>query len=79
MAVILLTWTSNESNMLWLYLKIISLQSELFQDDLYPDTIGDVPSLNADEWLSGKEAVPILASCLSVHLNIQFSLLSCGL
>lgn len=35
---------------------------ELFQDDLYPDTIGDVPALSAEEWWSGKEAVPVLIS-----------------
>ncbi|CAH8450851.1 unnamed protein product [Schistosoma haematobium] len=37
-------------------------KSELFQDDLYPDTIGDMPSLTADEWMSGKDADPILIS-----------------
>jgi coronin-1B/1C/6 len=38
------------------------LQSELFQEDLYPDTPGDVPSLTAEEWHSGKDAEPILVS-----------------
>lgn len=37
-------------------------KSELFQDDLYPDTIGDTPALTAEEWLSGKDAAPILIS-----------------
>jgi len=36
------------------------LQSELFQDDLYPDTPGDVPALTADEWIAGKNAPPLL-------------------
>jgi len=36
------------------------LQSELFQDDLYPDTPGDVPALTADEWIAGKNAAPLL-------------------
>jgi len=36
------------------------LQSELFQDDLYPDTPGDVPAITADEWISGKNAAPLL-------------------
>lgn len=37
-------------------------KSELFQDDLYPDTIGDTPALTAEEWLSGKDATPIMIS-----------------
>jgi coronin-1B/1C/6 len=37
-------------------------KSELFQDDLYPDTPGDVPAMTAEEWLAGKNAEPILIS-----------------
>lgn len=37
-------------------------QSDLFQDDLYPDTPGPEPALEADEWLSGQDAEPILIS-----------------
>jgi coronin-1B/1C/6 len=37
-------------------------KSELFQDDLYPDTIGDIPALTAEEWLEGKDAAPVLIS-----------------
>ncbi|NXI38315.1 CORO6 protein, partial [Galbula dea] len=37
-------------------------KSDLFQDDLYPDTPGPEPALEADEWLSGKDAEPILIS-----------------
>lgn len=37
-------------------------KSELFQDDLYPDTIGDIPALTAEEWLEGKDASPVLIS-----------------
>lgn len=37
-------------------------KSELFQDDLYPDTIGDTPALTADEWLDGKNAKPVYIS-----------------
>lgn len=37
-------------------------QSDLFQDDLYPDTAGPEPALEADEWLSGKDVEPILIS-----------------
>ena len=35
-------------------------KSELFQDDLYPDTAGDTPALTADEWMAGQNADPIL-------------------
>lgn len=38
------------------------MQSDLFQEDLYPDTIGPEPSAEADEWFQGKEAPPILIS-----------------
>lgn len=37
-------------------------QSDLFQDDLYPDTPGPEPALEADEWLSGQDAEPVLIS-----------------
>mmetsp|Transcript_64932 Transcript_64932/g.103327 ORF Transcript_64932/g.103327 Transcript_64932/m.103327 type:complete len:464 (-) Transcript_64932:703-2094(-) len=37
-------------------------KSELFQEDLFPDTKGDEPSLTADEWLEGKDADPKLIS-----------------
>lgn len=48
------------------YCEVITMtvprKSELFQDDLYPDTMGDIPALSADEWISGKDADPILIS-----------------
>lgn len=37
-------------------------QSDLFQEDLYPDTIGPEPSVEADEWFQGKDAPPIMIS-----------------
>ncbi|XP_063791375.1 coronin-1A [Pseudophryne corroboree] len=37
-------------------------KSDLFQEDLYPDTVGPDPSLTAEEWLSGKNAEPLLIS-----------------
>jgi len=36
--------------------------SEIFQEDLYPDTIGDTPALTAEEWFEGKDAEPSLMS-----------------
>ncbi|XP_017204421.1 coronin-6 isoform X7 [Oryctolagus cuniculus] len=37
-------------------------KSDLFQDDLYPDTPGPEPALEADEWLAGQDAEPVLIS-----------------
>ncbi|XP_042327592.1 coronin-1A isoform X2 [Sceloporus undulatus] len=37
-------------------------KSDLFQEDLYPDTVGPDPALTSEEWLSGKNASPILIS-----------------
>jgi coronin-1B/1C/6 len=37
-------------------------KSELFQEDLYPDTFGDSAALSAEEWIEGKDAEPILIS-----------------
>ncbi|CAH8665567.1 unnamed protein product [Dicrocoelium dendriticum] len=43
-------------------------KSELFQDDLYPDTIGDVPALTVDEWIAGKDSDPVLISLKEVYV-----------
>ncbi|XP_067884179.1 coronin-6-like [Heterodontus francisci] len=37
-------------------------KSDIFQEDLYPDTIGPEPALDAEEWFSGKDADPICIS-----------------
>jgi len=37
-------------------------KSELFQEDIYPDTPGDVPALTAEEWAAGNDAEPTLVS-----------------
>lgn len=44
-------------------------KSELFQEDLYPDTLSDEPALTAEEWMAGKNADPILVS-LKVSLIV---------
>lgn len=33
-------------------------KSELYQDDIYPDTFSGEPSLTADEWFSEKKNLP---------------------
>ncbi|XP_037042810.1 coronin-6 isoform X2 [Bradysia coprophila] len=37
-------------------------RSELFQEDLYPDTLSDEAATTAEEWFSGTDAEPILVS-----------------
>uniref|UniRef100_U5ETW4 Coronin n=1 Tax=Corethrella appendiculata TaxID=1370023 RepID=U5ETW4_9DIPT len=37
-------------------------KSELFQEDLYPDTLSDEASISAEEWMSGTDADPQLIS-----------------
>uniref|UniRef100_A0A8C3HFD1 Coronin n=1 Tax=Chrysemys picta bellii TaxID=8478 RepID=A0A8C3HFD1_CHRPI len=37
-------------------------KSDLFQEDLYPDTAGPDPALTAEEWFGGKDAGPLLIS-----------------
>lgn len=41
---------------------LLPLQSDLFQDDLYPDTAGPDPALEPEEWLEGRDEDPILVS-----------------
>ncbi|KAK5858711.1 hypothetical protein PBY51_002831 [Eleginops maclovinus] len=37
-------------------------KSDLFQDDLYPDTAGPEPAMEPEEWLNGRDEDPILVS-----------------
>ena len=37
-------------------------QSDLFQDDLYPDTAGPEPAMEPEDWLDGRDEDPILVS-----------------
>uniref|UniRef100_H3C2J5 Coronin n=1 Tax=Tetraodon nigroviridis TaxID=99883 RepID=H3C2J5_TETNG len=37
-------------------------KSDLFQVDLYPDTAGSEAALQADEWIAGQDAPPLLVS-----------------
>ena len=43
-------------------------QSDLFQDDLYPDTAGPEAALEAEEWVSGRDASPILISLREAYV-----------
>ena len=37
-------------------------KSDLFQDDIYPDTQADVPALTAEEWIAGETKPPVMFS-----------------
>ena len=37
-------------------------KSELFQEDLYPDTAAEEPAISGEEWFNGKDADPVLVS-----------------
>ncbi|MBW02066.1 Coronin-1B, partial [Eschrichtius robustus] len=43
-------------------------KSDLFQDDLYPDTAGPEAALEAEEWVSGRDANPILISLREAYV-----------
>ena len=41
---------------------LYTLQSSVFHDDIFPPTASAIPSLTADEWISGQNREPILIS-----------------
>ena len=47
-------------------------KSELFQEDLYPDTLSDEASITAEEWIAGSDADPQLVS-----LKVSSSVFMC--
>lgn len=44
-------------------------KSELFQEDLYPDTLSDEAAMSAEDWIGGADAEPSLVS-LKVHFCV---------
>lgn len=42
-------------------------KSDLFQEDIYPDTQADTPALTAEEWIEGEDKPPVLCSLRDVH------------
>jgi coronin-1B/1C/6 len=46
---------------------IVPRRSEVFQDDIYPPTIGLTPAMGPTEWFAGKEAVPPKISMASLY------------
>ncbi|KAJ8978344.1 hypothetical protein NQ317_002653 [Molorchus minor] len=52
----------NNSGLCQVITMTVPRKSELFQEDLYPDTLGDQAALMADDWMGGQDAEPILIS-----------------
>ncbi|XP_062890406.1 uncharacterized protein LOC134338490 isoform X1 [Mobula hypostoma] len=46
-------------------------KSDLYQDDLYPDTAGPEPALEAEEWFEGKNKDPILISLKDGYVPVK--------
>ncbi|XP_037339959.2 uncharacterized protein coro1cb isoform X2 [Pungitius pungitius] len=46
-------------------------KSDLFQDDLYPDTAGPDPALEAEEWFAGKNGGPLLISLRDGYVSTK--------
>lgn len=44
------------------------VQSDLFQDDLYPDTAGPEAAMEAEEWVAGRTAGPVLVSLRQAYV-----------
>ena len=59
-----------------LFCFFFSFQSELYQDDLYPDTADEAPAISAEDWFHGKDADPILVNkkkLFILFINAGFS------
>ncbi|XP_047537923.1 coronin-6 isoform X1 [Vanessa atalanta] len=61
----------NNSGLCQVISMTVPRKSELFQEDLYPDTLSDEASLTADEWLAGEDAEPCTMSLKERALLVQ--------
>lgn len=52
----------NNSGLCQVISMTVPRKSELFQEDLYPDTLSDEASISAEDWISGADADPQLVS-----------------
>lgn len=50
---------------------VVPRKSELFQEDLYPDTQSDVPAVTAEEWWSGVNAEPVMIPMTDRGIQIK--------
>ncbi|XP_034827917.1 coronin-6 isoform X1 [Maniola hyperantus] len=61
----------NNSGLCQVVSMTVPRKSELFQEDLYPDTLSDEASQTADEWLAGEDAEPCTMSLKERALLVQ--------
>ncbi|KAM3957861.1 LOW QUALITY PROTEIN: protein coronin [Aphomia sociella] len=61
----------NNSGLCQVVSMTVPRKSELFQEDLYPDTLSDEASLTADEWMTGEDAEPCTMSLKERALVVQ--------
>ena len=59
----------NNSGLCQVITMTVARKSELFQEDLYPDTLSDEAAISAEDWFAGADAEPSLVS-LKVNLII---------
>lgn len=52
-----------------LILIAILLQSDQFQDDIFPDTPAPTPAITGPEWMSGVNRLPVLISLKTGQLR----------
>jgi coronin-1B/1C/6 len=52
----------NNSGLCQVITMTVPRKSELFQEDLYPDTLSDEAAITAEEWIGGTNADPITIS-----------------
>ncbi|XP_077298195.1 protein coronin [Arctopsyche grandis] len=61
----------NNSGLCQVISMTVPRKSELFQEDLYPDTLSDVPALSAEEWVGGQDAEPLTISLKDRCMMVQ--------
>lgn len=69
----LIYFDSSSSFTIFLIFQVVSMtvprKSELFQEDLYPDTLSDESALTAEEWINGQDAEPC-----TISLKVSYSI-----
>lgn len=63
----------NNSGLCQVVSMTVPRRSELFQEDLYPDTLSDEASVTAEEWVAGTDAEPVMVS-----LKVSVVCVLCG-
>lgn len=61
----------NNSGLCQVITMTVPRKSELFQEDLYPDTLSDEAAISAEEWIGGTNADPCLISLKDRVLIVQ--------